>query len=215
MVKKTIAVERVWKKLEVRIRNTIVNKLAWSFNIQSLDNEDLAAEIMHIFFKYFYEKYEDDNQYCRFIFICFKNKMIDLFNREIRFYRTHKAIDSSSGEVNEKAGCVYTSDHRDQALQNAIFTAGRINKDFTGEDVELVDAISYIENSLDEEDVVVFRMMVEGYREFEIAEYLEVSPTVVGRIKRKCIWPAAKRAFAINDESYEKLCSSGRFYVTA
>ena len=86
------AVERMWLKLESKIKNTIVNKLHLSFNIQSMSHEESLSEMMHVFFDNFYKVYETENQYMRFIFVVFKRKMIDLYNRERRYYKTHKAV---------------------------------------------------------------------------------------------------------------------------
>jgi len=214
----TKAVERVWNRCEKRIQYTIIFKLAKSFRIQSLTMDDYVSEAMHLFFINFYEKYENDNQYLRFMFIVIKNKMCDLYNREKRYYKTHKTSESLL------AGIFLIPD----LMSNGIVKKHAINEVPESESImkyvatngsEVTDSIVHAETCKEierklvtEESRQVFRLMKDGYRRCEIGEELGMEPNKVANIKKKKIWPVVKSVMNISDDRYKWLTCSGRIY---
>jgi len=74
------------------------------------------------------------------------------------------------------------------------------------------EMVNNIRNRLKNNEILVFDMMINGMREYEIAQALQLSPSAVGSIKRAKIWPNARLVMKLEDEHYEALTNSGRIF---
>jgi len=211
------AVERVWNKNKSKIFMSIIMKLARSFNLKDMNFEELTSEMMFLFFTKFDEFYENDNQYLRFMFILFKNKMCDLYKKEKRY---HTCILSEDRINSINVGSEY-GDEDTNVFTNFIDFFSHTNRrtiDNTLNTVIENEIIKLMNKDLEkkgEESVSIFKLMIKGYRQMEICKELDIHASKVNTIKRKHIWPLAKKVLNISDKDYDYLICSGRIFVTA
>jgi len=196
---------------------SIIMKLARSFNLKDMNFEELTSEMMFLFFTKFDEFYENDNQYLRFMFILFKNKMCDLYKKEKRY---HTCILSEDRINSINVGSEY-GDEDTNVFTNFIDFFSHTNRrtiDNTLNTVIENEIIKLMNKDLEkkgEESVSIFKLMIKGYRQMEICKELDIHASKVNTIKRKHIWPLAKKVLNISDKDYDYLICSGRIFVTA
>lgn len=202
----------MWLRMRPLMMRSIINKLYKSFKLDTHDEDDVESECMHLFFRTYYDKFESENQFMRFIFVSFKNRMIDLKNKERRHAKIF--VDAESTKGLWMGGISMDPDTSRNFDLNQINLFEDKSDSFIS-DIETGDLVDLMAGELLEREVEVLRMMIDGYRTCEIAELLGCSTPLVGHIKKNKIWPLAKKYLDISDDDFEYLSSSGRIYISA
>jgi DNA-directed RNA polymerase specialized sigma24 family protein len=207
-VKNTLSVERVWARNENKVFNTIVMKLKRSFMINTISGDELMSEAMYCFFKNFYRIYEHDAQYLSYLFIVMKNKIIDLKNRENKFYSMHLCLEGFNGKNKDEENFNIESMTKDE--RSGLNKKNEILEENIYEEIK----IKISEDLPNNECRKIFALMLLGYKIIEISKELNITPNKVGYIRKNKIWPLAKKYMNIHKREYEYLVSSGRIYVS-
>lgn len=175
------AVERVWTRNESYVNNKIVKRLKYGLNVSFLSEEELLQEARLQFFSLFYDFYEDDNQYLKFIFIVVKNRMRNLkrnnFKRESVFVTDPVTIASRAGLI--------IDDEREMKNNPIEFFKGK--EDLVKECLsnELFNIIKEkIEKLFDSDTVAVLQGLVSGKTQVNIADEMLLPVHVVnGKVR--------------------------------
>jgi len=110
------ACERLYKKLTPKLKSNC-RSVQYQTKFYEWSAEELFQEMTILFFNRFEDYYETDNQYVRFLFICMKNKVRTIQQREYKYINRMKntiQVDYEHGAVqdyNKQFEAVV--DHRD------------------------------------------------------------------------------------------------------
>ena len=164
--------------------------------------DEMMMEVQEKFVENFYEKYETDNQYLRYIFIVMKNRMKDLRFKMYRYTATHLSVPPDIGDPEDcnliRIWNEMAEDTREEAPLDAVIVQ---------------DFVSQIHNKLIRDlHKKIFLAMVEGKPPKKIAEELGYSVGHIGQVRANHIWPVVKDIMKIPEDKYDMLIDSCRIY---
>lgn len=173
-----------------------------------IEIEDLMCECQERWVACFEDKYENDKQFLRYMFVVMKNKIRDNKKNTIRYQRKHisdpNRLDGLNGGERE-------GDSAHVRIWNEM--AVDTKEDLPITNAYLREVISMIESELERPfHKQIFKLMVEGLPHKKIAEELGCSTGHVVKIKTEYIWPKVQEVMNIPDKVYEVLIDSGRIY---
>ncbi len=203
----------VWERLEGKMI-VIISKLKYKYKFTTTPMEEIVSEVRMKFHELYYNVYEKDEQFLRFMFIVTKNIIHDMQRKEYRYANRHSCdlnklrskfrIPLQNSDANDGYVRIINEMAVDTKPTNNV-----INNLLYKETINQIETI--LNNPI---HIKIFRMILEGHRPYDIAEKIDKQAGYIGLVKRKYIYPALKEVMNISDKDYEWLASSGRIFIS-
>ena len=163
------AVERIWKTQKDRIKGvaqSIYYKRAL-YNV-GYTFEDFFANVQRIFFANFYQYYEEDEQYARFMQTCILNHAKSFLAKE---YRRGKYIINDPAHIVQESGLAIKSE---QITYEQVWN--NLGNNTCLQKYEALDLVCAVEKKLSEQSKKILALLLEGLTAREISKALALSP---------------------------------------
>ena len=204
--------DKVWLRLERKMIN-IVEKLRAKHKFFTIQVEEIMSEVQWKFVSLFYEKYEDDNQYLRFMFIVSKNVIHDMQRKEYRYTNKH-SCDLTKLRNKFRIPLQGNNNVDDEYLR--IINEMAVDNKFENSQVETLifkELKEQVETRLENPiHIKIFRLILDEYKPLQISEEINKPTAYVGQVKRHKIFPVVKEVLEMSDEDYEWHSASGRIF---
>jgi RNA polymerase sigma factor (sigma-70 family) len=182
------SIERVWERNEQKIRTQVVARLIRKFGIKYMSFDEILQEAYIIFFTNFYERYDTDEQYTAFLYVCMRNFLINAFKKK-SCYGKHFTSDPHT--IKGMLGLAsYTEESPNKDAYLDVWQ--QIADDQQEDTTKLDEMFEILEKNLDPQSMSLVRMLFQGYNLKEIAVELGLTPSTCTRMRDRIRGIASK-----------------------
>lgn len=199
------AYDRCKKKIE-----TMLSRIQRQTTFYTGGLDLLISETQQKWIGCFENRYEDDNQYLKYMFIVMKNRIKDIKADEKQYQSVH---------VSDPARLSRKDDEGNNASHTRVWNEmapdeGEFRREQSQIDVAIYnETVENIYNALTSDlQRKIFRCLVQGMSSAEISEEIGYSTGHILQIKVNQIWPIVRDTMRIPYDKYDVLIDSGRIF---